>query len=231
MVRTRRRPKAPVALAQKKKAWRARWKEIVASGALRDWATQQAKNKLKTPLLALTWGKCAFCEGQLGAQAYPQIEHYVSRKVDPSRVFEWKNLLPVCQICNRSKGHADHQGRLLKPDAEDPEPFFWVGPEGGIAPHPSLNVAEALRASESIRICNLNRGELQENRKSVADSVRRWLARTAGLMEGLDDLAREEWEAISDPCQSHKLVVRHMLTIGKAPELAAHDRELYQHKT
>jgi 5-methylcytosine-specific restriction endonuclease McrA len=54
----------------------------------------------------------------LGAQAYPQIEHYVSRKVNPDRVFEWKNLLPVCQICNTSKGHADHQGSLLKPDAE-----------------------------------------------------------------------------------------------------------------
>ena len=60
-----------------------------------DWATTAAKKALREPLLAMTWGKCVFCEGRLGAQAYLQIEHYVSRKTDPQSAFEWKNLLPV----------------------------------------------------------------------------------------------------------------------------------------
>jgi uncharacterized protein (TIGR02646 family) len=226
MVRTRPRPRTPVALARNKRTWTARWKEIDAANTGRDWATQTAKRALKKPLLALTWGKCAFCEGLLGAQAYPQIEHYVSRKVDPDRAFEWRNLLPVCQVCNVSKGHEDHQGSLLKPDVEDPEPFFWIGPEGGIAPHPSLNAAQASRASETIRLCGLNRGELRENRHRVANCVRRWLQRTS--VNGLDDHTLDEWVEISDPRQSHKIVVRHILTLGNSPQLAALDRELFQ---
>jgi uncharacterized protein (TIGR02646 family) len=226
MVRTRRRSRAPAALVQNRLAWTA---SFVASGEGRDWATQKAKKALKAPLLALTWGKCAFCEGRLGAQAYAQIEHYVSRRVDPQRAFEWENLLPVCQICNATKGHEDHKGRLLKPDAEDPEPFFWIGPEGDITPHPALTGASALRAAETIRLCGLNRPQLRENRQRVADFVRRWLARTSGLVDGLDKLAQEEWDELSDPRYSHKIVVRHMLTLANAPELAAHDRKLFQH--
>jgi len=183
---------------------------------------------MKNPLLALTWGKCVFCEGRLGSQAYPQIEHYVSRKVAPGRAFEWTNLLPVCQICNTSKGDADHQGDLLKPDAEDPEPFFWIGPEGGIAPHPRLNAEETRRAAETIRLCDLNRGGLREDRFVVANSVRRWLGRTAEPVDGLSELVREEWDELSDPRFPHKVVVRHVLTLGNSPELAATDKQLFQ---
>jgi uncharacterized protein (TIGR02646 family) len=231
MVPTRRRPRAPAALVLNRRTWTARWKRIAAAGTGRAWATQKAKRGLKKPVLALTWGKCAFCEGRLGAQAYPQIEHYVSRKVDPNRAFEWKNLLPVCQICNTSKGHADHRGRLLKPDDEDPELFFWIGPEGDIAPHPALNDVDAIRALETIRLCKLNRGELRENRQAVADSVRRWLDRTAGLANGVDQHTQEEWHTLSDPRQSHKIVVRHVLTLGNSTELAAVDRQRFQRGT
>jgi len=198
------------------------------AGNGRDWATQTAKGTLRKPLLALNWGKCVFCEGRLGSQAYPQIEHYISRKVAPRRAFQWTNLIPVCQICNTSKGHADHQGKLLKPDAEDPEPFFWIGPEGDIAPHPGLNTVEALRAAETIRLCDLNRGGLREDRLMVAGRVRRWVGRTAGLVDGLDKLAQEEWDELSDPRQPHKVVVRHELTQRGAPDLAAADRQFFQ---
>ncbi len=228
MVRTRRRPAAPAVLVRNKRGWTAKLKMLAAFGIGGDWATPGAKTALKKPLLALTWGKCALCEGRLGAQAYPQIEHYVSRKVDPDRAFEWKNLLPVCQICNTSKGHADHQGRLLKPDAEDPEPFFWITPEGDLTPHPKLNAAGVIRATETIRLCNLNRGELRENRQTVANDVRRWLERTAGLVDGLDRHTQEEWHKLSDPRQSHKIVVRHVLTQKNSPELAAEDGRRFQ---
>jgi len=230
MVRTRRRPRPPAALVRNKMAWTKRWKRIAAAGAASDWATQAAKRELKKTLLALTWEKCAFCEGRLGSQAYAQIEHYVSRKVDWDRAFEWKNLLPVCQVCNTSKGDADHQGRLLKPDAEDPEPFFWIGPEGDIKPHPRLNEVDAFRALETIRLCNLNRGRLISDRLAVANFVRRWLRRTTGLVDGLDELAQEEWNELSDPRQHHKIVVRHTLTLGNSSELAVIDRELFQRR-
>lgn len=228
MVRTRRRPSPPPTLTLNKAAWTARWKRIDAARTDGDWATRNAKRDLKGPLLTLTWGKCVFCEGNLGSQAYPQIEHYISRKVAPGRAFQWTNLFPACQMCNTSKGHADHQGRLLKADAEDPEPFFWIGPEGDIAPYPGLGAIEKLRAEETIRLCDLNRGMLRENRLSVAKRVKRWLERTAGLNDGLDQPAREEWDELSDPRHPHKVVVRRTLTLGNAPELAVIDRQFFQ---
>ena len=224
MVRTRRRPAAPAGLIQNKRAWTVRWQEIQAGRSRGEWATKNAKKVLKDPLLSLTWGKCSFCEGRLGAQAFAQIEHYISRKVAPHRAFEWRNLLPVCQVCNTFKGHTDHRGSLLKPDSEDPESFFWIGPEGDIQPHPALNPEKALRAAETIRLCRLNRGELREARQEVANTVRRWLARS-------DALVQEEWDKISNPRFPYKIVVRHILALGKLPKLAAFDRRLFQRGT
>ena len=106
--------------------------------------------------------------------------------------------------------------------------FFWIGPEGDIAPHPRLNGAEALRASETIRLCGLDRGPLRENRQEVASRVRRWIERTSGLVGGLDVHTLEEWDELSNPRRSHKLVVRHALTQQNLPELAAKDRRLFQ---
>jgi uncharacterized protein (TIGR02646 family) len=221
MVRTRRRPAAPAKLTQNKRAWTARSQQIQARRARGEWATKNAKKVLKDPLLALTWGKCAFCEGKLGAQVFAQIEHYISRKVAPHRAFEWKNLLPVCEVCNRFKGHTDHGGSLLKPDAEDPESFFWIGPEGDIQPHPVLGPEKAFRATETIRLCNLNRGELREARQDVANEVRQWLARSDALMQ-------TEWDRLSNPRFPYKIVVRHILTLANLQKFAVFDRRLFQ---
>jgi len=227
MVRPRPRPDAPPALLRNARAWTARWVRLATAGAGGDWATARAKKELKGPLLTLTWGKCAFCEGRLGAQAYAQIEHYVSRKVDPQRAFEWENLLPVCQVCNTSKGHADHQGRLLKPDAENPEPFFWITYERVMDPHPTLNEADKVRALETIRLCGLNRPELVASRQAVGDFVMRWIARSA-LGIARDQHLEAEWTALSNPCFNYKIVVRHVLTQKGLHVRAEKDREIFQ---
>jgi uncharacterized protein (TIGR02646 family) len=219
MVRTRRRPRAPVQLVRKKATWTERWERILAGSSSGNWATQSAKTALRKPLLALTHGKCVFCESRLGKDVYPQIDHYVSRKVAPRRAFEWENLLPVCQICNVSKGHFDHSGGLLKPDDEDPEPYFWIGPEGDIVPHPRLDDSGRRRAAETIRLCGLQRGPLRESRYHVARAVSRWL-------DSNEEIAL--WNDLSDPRMEYKLVVRHVLTQNHHPELADLDRQRFQ---
>lgn len=152
--------------------------------------------------------------------------HYVSRKVAPRRAFEWKNLFPVCQICNVSKGHFDHAGDLLKPDDEDPEPYFWIGPEGDITPHPGLDELGKRRAVETIRLCGLQRGDLRESRFEVAQAVSRWLDRASRLANGLDQEI-EEWKHLSSPRMEYKLVVRHVLAQNHHPELADFDRQRF----
>ncbi len=175
----------------------------------------------------MTWGKCVFCEGRLGAQAYPQIEHYVSRKSNPQRAFEWENLFAVCEICNGSKLDTDHQGTLLKPDAEDPELFFWIGPEGDIKPLRNLSPSKKSRATETIRLCKLNRSALCEARRAVAALVSRWIERAA-LAGSLDELLEAEWSAIADPSFNYKIVVRHVLAQKGLHVRAEKDRELFQ---
>jgi uncharacterized protein (TIGR02646 family) len=218
MVRTRPRPAAPAALTRNKGAWTDRWKEIHAAGTRGDWATPAAKRVLKTPLLAMTWGKCAFCESPLEVQAFAQVEHYISKRVACDKAFEWKNLFPVCQICNTCKGDADHGGSLLKPDLEDPELFFWLSPEGDLEPYPGLSDERKFRAEETIRLCNLNRGSLREARQDVANELRQWFI----------DRAEPTWDRLSNPRKSYKLVIRHLLTIGRLPDLAALDRKRFQ---
>jgi uncharacterized protein (TIGR02646 family) len=214
MVRTRPRPTAPTALVRNQKAWTKRCQS--RSGA--DWATRKAKLTLIGPLLEMTWGKCAYCESQLGVQVFAQIEHYVSRHVAPHRAFEWSNLFPVCEICNNSKRHTDHSGALLKPDNEDPEDFFWIGPEGEITPRPGLTPESAARAAETIRLCDLNRADLQEARQDVANALRDWLSSGSPA----------QWERLSHPRHEYKLVIRHILTIHNQPDLAAFDRRRFQ---
>jgi uncharacterized protein (TIGR02646 family) len=217
----------PTALRGKKGIWTQRWKQIVAQERSADWATHAAKAALRDPLRALTHGKCAFCEGTLDRTSYLQVEHYVSRRVDPSRAFVWKNLFPVCQICNTSKGRFDHDGNLLKPDVEDPEPYFWIGPEGDIEPHPDLDPPSQRRASETIRLCALNRGPLRENRYSITRALARWLHRASDSDNDLQQV-QQEWDELSAPEREHKLVIRHMLTLHKHSELAVADRRRFQ---
>jgi hypothetical protein len=85
-----------------------------------------------------------------------------------------------------------------------------------------------LRASETIRLCDLNRGGLREDRFTVANLVRRWVVRAAEFVNGLDERTQEEWDELSDPRQSHKIVVRHVLKLQHLPELAEMDRQLFQ---
>src|SRR5438445_13868864 len=154
MVRTP-RPPAPAELARNAVSWTRRWIDICAAGKHRDWATPQAKKALQPVLRDMARGKCVYCEGVLEITGDLLIEHYIAKTLAPDRAFESANLFPVCQRCNRPKGDQDHQDLLLKPDSEDPEPFFWLHPDTGrLEPHPRLNAAQR---QETIRLCDLQR--------------------------------------------------------------------------
>jgi len=113
--------------------------------------------------------------------------------------------LPACSRCNTSKGEEDHKGALIKPDAEDPEPYFWIAPEGRLEPHPALGERNRQRAQQTIRILDLNRPALMQSRFEMR--VRR----------DLPDL-------VGEPLAEHKLVLRHVLTISGQAALVALDR-------
>jgi len=227
MVHTPRTSAAPPELLKNGKRWTARWQSACASSKSCDWATATAKKVLRAALRGLALGKCIYCESALEVSGYLEIDHYVAKTVAPERAFEWLNLLPACRRCNNAKGQQDHQNALLKPDEEDPEPYFWIHPDtGNFEPHPKLDEAQARRALETIRICHLNRGALCVKRVEMLERTGRWQRHVAD--GGLTPMLEDEWDALSHPAAEYKFVVRYTLQLLGQHELAEYDRDRFR---
>lgn len=226
MVRTRARAEPPARLSANAKRWTVRYQANLSKGK-GDWATRGAKKMISLALQELTHGKCVYCEGPLGPQADLDIDHYISKTLNPERAFEWTNLLPSCRKCNRPKGNHDHANALLKPDSEDPEPFFWLHPDSGrLEPHPSLDAGARHRAEETIRLCDLQRSALCEQRYKMFQRVNRWLLLMVAGTSPVEILS-QEWDALSDPRQEYKFVLRHALGMKGLKTLADKDRQRF----
>jgi uncharacterized protein (TIGR02646 family) len=217
MVHTPRTLPPPPQLVKHGKRWTARFQAALNSTSQSDWATAHAKRVLRAALRDLAHGKCVYCESALEVTSYLEIDHYVAKTTRRDIAFEWTNLLPACRLCNNAKGEQDHQGVLLKPDADDPEPFFWSHPDTGkLEPHPNLDEAQSHRANESIRLCDLQRPALCTKRVEMLMRVHKWLSNA--------EPASPEWEELSSPSLEYKFVLRHVLEIRGQSELAQFDR-------
>lgn len=105
--------------------------------------------------------RCAYCEAGIDHRDR-HIEHFVQKGRDQTKTFAWSNLFGSCNrddSCGRFK---DGNGRpyrdqdLIKPDAEDPEAYLVFEPHGAVRPRKGLAQADAVKASETIRIFNLD---------------------------------------------------------------------------
>jgi len=218
MVHTPRTSPPPAELVKYGRRWTARFESVPVRSTKRDWAPRSAKKVLTAALRGIAHGKCVYCESALGVTAYLEIDHYVAKKVSCSLAFEWTNLLPACRLCNNAKGEQDHKRALLKPDDEDPEPYFWIHPDTGkLEPHPKLDAAQSRRANETIRLCDLQRPALCTKRVEMLTRV----LRATGV----------EWKELCDPRTEYKLVLRHALELRGQHELAEHDRTRFRNPT
>ena len=229
MVRTPRQEAPLPRLVRNQARWTRRWEEIQAGRRRGEWATKAAKKALRPGLERLAHGKCAFCESPLGVTADPGIEHYVAKTIAVGLAFEWDNLFPACPKCNGAKGNTDHNNVLLKPDAEDPEPYFWVHPDTGeLQPHPALDEARRGRAVFTRDLCDLNRRGLTSQRAELYTRVGRWLNRVLHCGRDPTGQLQEELEEFLRPEAAYKLVVRHVLERRGRPDLAAEDRRRFE---
>lgn len=104
--------------------------------------------------------RCAYCEGEI-SPSNRHIEHLRQKGRDPTVTFEWSNLFGSC---NREDSCGEHKDRcpiyppqvLIKPDSEDPELYLVFDHHGGVTPRSSLGAADRHRATETIRIFNLD---------------------------------------------------------------------------
>jgi uncharacterized protein (TIGR02646 family) len=228
MVKTRRRPPPPASLVKNREKWEARLQRVLAGSCTGDWATRACKSDLDAELRKLTHGKCVYCESMLGVTTHREIEHHVAKTVNPLKAFEWTNLLPACRLCNLKKLDQDHGGDLLKPDDEDPEPYFWLHPDTGkLEPHPGLSASEQRRAQRTIDLCDLQRGPLNAQRQEMKENADLLLQLLAEGKRSLQTM-QKAWKALSDPKRQYKFVLRHVLTTKGQPALAAEDRHVFE---
>jgi uncharacterized protein (TIGR02646 family) len=115
-------------------------------------------------------GRCAYCEAQLSASGR-HIEHFFQRSRRPEFTFAWENLFGSCNRATSCGKYKDASASsysdtdLIKPDVEDPESFVVFDANGSVGPKAKLSSADHRKASETIRIFNLN-GVLKSIRRS-----------------------------------------------------------------
>lgn len=84
--------------------------------------------EIKTALVEMFFGKCAYCESPITTVTYGHIEHFYP-KGNPNYVdktFEWENLLLSCDICNDTQ----HKGTNFPIDVNG-SPLL-INPSDGI---------------------------------------------------------------------------------------------------
>ena len=110
-----------------------------------------AHEEIRETLREETFGKCAYCESQIGHVSYENVEHKKPKSKVPELVCTWTNLTVACPRCNVNKGdYHDEQCPILDPYVDDVETEIeFVGPlalpRGGPTARVSINVLQLNR--------------------------------------------------------------------------------------
>jgi len=156
-----------------------------------------AKAGIWVALDAMQGERCAYCEADIAGSSDRHIEHFRQRSRYPQGTFQWQNLFGSCNrvnSCGKHKdscGDYDHQD-LIKPDEEDPDDFFVFVSDGTIKVRSGLDAHNNLRATETLRIFNLDaeNGPLRHMRKRA---VAGYLQTAEKIRELAQVLPPEDW--------------------------------------
>jgi uncharacterized protein (TIGR02646 family) len=99
-------------------------KEFMEDSSKSPWAVPW----LKEAIAGLSFGKCCYSEIRLGEEGkYMEIDHFLPKSLYPGKVLEWGNLLPACNLCNRTKGdHDTGLDPLVNPFTDNPRSYFYI---------------------------------------------------------------------------------------------------------
>jgi len=224
MIRLHRGPE-PEFLAGNRTAWTERFN---LDPPPRDWATAHQKDQLRDALEPVSQGKCAFCESSLGVTAHREIEHYWPKSAYREKAFVWNNLFLACRLCNGAKSDQDHGGALVKPDEEEPESLLWLNLDSGkLEPRHGLSPGQVQRIRETIRLCDLNRGDLCQARLAQMKLALRTLVRLKREGDSLSIETRDDLSGLLSSKQPYKFAVRFAFEWTGNTALARMDREAF----
>lgn len=168
-------------------------------------------------LNAMQDGRCAYCE-TLIQEGSRHIEHFRQRDRYPQGTFDWDNLFGSCLRNGICGVHKDQCGLyapadLIKPDVEDPDEFLVFDPQGGIRPKEGLTHDKHRRATETIRILNLDGGGLPHMRRAAAVG---YLKTIEGWAEVAEQLPEAEWRPLVEEALAEELSITDHLPFATA---------------
>lgn len=153
-------------------------------------------SELKLHLFDLFHGKCAYCESRVLHVASGDVEHYRPKKKveeDPSHpgyywlAYDFNNLLPCCEKCNRARAKMNHfpvkefrayrpedlereEPLLLNPYKHCPKKHLYFPPGKDDTYFGTVNGTTDV-GKTSVKIYNLNRAKLVEERREEQEHV------------------------------------------------------------
>ena len=154
-----------------------------------DNLTQANKQEIRQQLTLLQGERCAYCEGPPYAEGH--IEHFRRKNAAhfPELTFVWDNLFLACGSPDHCGHYKDRPGapgydpnHLIKPDVHDPDAFLYFHSSGEVRLRPGISEDATERANETIRVFNLNCGELQAERRRA---LKIYEKREPGILEAL----------------------------------------------
>lgn len=143
-------------------------------------------------------GFCAYCECSLTSK---HIEHFQTRDSSPRSTFEWVNLFGSCNERNRCGHYKDSNkakpysiSNIIKPDVDDVNEFLLFLTSGKVSVRSDLTPSKKLKASETIRVLNLNGDTALVNRRKT--TFKQIKPNIDYLYQLIDELSLEEWLAL-----------------------------------
>ena len=123
---------------------------------------------VKSALIEMFNGKCAYCESHIIHINYGDIEHFRPKSKFPEFCFEWDNLLLSCSICNGKSNKGNkfplerEGGFIVNPVEENPNDFFRF--EFDVITKQFLIFPINQRGITTLKTIDLNRENLVEYR-------------------------------------------------------------------
>ena len=154
-----------------------------------------AKAEIRAALLTLQGNRCAYCERRTGDESDDgHIEHFRKQADNPALNLTWSNMYWSCsheKTCGKHKDKCVRESHprlakfdpkeIIDPGTEDPRPFFLFATDGHVFPYPGLNAHGLRRASETLRIFQLE--ESAQLRWSREDAVKPYIRNIAWILD------------------------------------------------
>lgn len=121
----------------------------------------------ETEFAKMNFERCSFC-GRLLLEFKDEmtVEHIEPKVDNPSKIFEWDNLLCSCLNCNRKRSTNKYiKEKYLDPTKDDVSRYFDYKSTGKIVPSEKLEEIEKAKAQYMINLYKLDRDALQSRRK------------------------------------------------------------------